>query len=320
MQCRNFREVVDSYLCDELSIDKNHEVLTHLENCSDCRRELAARRELRATLRTAATKAAESQLDPQFASRLHAQLRATALQGHDVRERRSPFAVSRGWLALAACLLVAFGLGMMVVRQRGLSPAGRSIASHDLNSTDANADSAASQAHPTDERVKVSWEELTTLSVGDHRNCAVKFNLPEKPLELEAAARKYHSAYVALGQKVKERVSESPDMEFIDAHWCVFQGKRFAHIELKQHGRLVSLLVTDFEAAGSATRSIQAGTRNDVQVIACSQNDGYQVSCFETARHAVFVISDLSETDNLNIARALAPVIYQHLSRAESIA
>jgi hypothetical protein len=35
-----------------------------------------------------------------------------------------------------------------------------------------------------------------------------------------------------------------------------------------------------------------------------------QVSCFETARHAVFIVSDLPEGDNLVLARALAPSVF----------
>jgi len=318
MQCRDFREVVDSYLCDELSVETNHEVLAHLEICADCRYELAARRELRATLRAAATKSAESQLDPDFAARLRARLRATVLP----EEVTASNAGQRRWLALAACLFVAFGI--IAVRQRSQAPSAQRVASQKVNSTNANLHPAQPQSRPTgaSATINIGMEELTTLSVGDHRNCAVKFNLPEKPLGLEEAARKYDPAYIDLAQTVKARVAESPaSVEFIEAHWCVFHGRRFAHLELKQHGRLVSLLVTDLDTAETtAPRAMQAGKKGEAQVIACSQIESYQVSCFETARHAVFVVSDLSEADNLNLARAFAPAVYHHLLRAEGVA
>jgi len=59
-------------------------------------------------------------------------------------------------------------------------------------------------------------------------------------------------------------------------------------------------------------------TNQQAQVIACSQLDGYQVSCFQTARHAVFVVSDLPEGDNLALARALAPSVFAHITASKA--
>ena len=81
MQCRDFREVADSYLSDELLVETNHDVITHLEACADCRRELAARRELRTILRASFAKAEELQMPHEFASRLHGKLHAAATSG-----------------------------------------------------------------------------------------------------------------------------------------------------------------------------------------------------------------------------------------------
>ncbi|NJM54427.1 MAG: hypothetical protein HC846_14250 [Blastocatellia bacterium] len=51
MNCRDFREIADSYLSDELAVETNHEVFQHLENCAKCRQELSSRREVREKLR-----------------------------------------------------------------------------------------------------------------------------------------------------------------------------------------------------------------------------------------------------------------------------
>jgi hypothetical protein len=53
------------------------------------------------------------------------------------------------------------------------------------------------------------------------------------------------------------------------------------------------------------------------QVFACSEFEGYQVACFRTARHAIFLVSDLAEGENLAVARLLAPSVYSHVSNAE---
>jgi len=53
--------------------------------------------------------------------------------------------------------------------------------------------------------------------------------------------------------------------------------------------------------------------------IACTQLDGYQISCFRTERHAVFIVSDLPEGENLELACALEPSVYAHITGIESV-
>jgi hypothetical protein len=159
--------------------------------------------------------------------------------------------------------------------------------------------------------------ELAKSAVGDHRDCAIHFRLAEKPIDLEVAGRKYDPVYIDLTRAVLSQGSIPPDAEFVEAHSCVFEGRRFAHIILRYHGHLVSFLVTDVGDSGEAERTTPP-TVAQPQVIACSQFDGYQVSCFQTARHAVFVVSDMPEADNLALTRALAPSVYAHISRTES--
>jgi len=52
--------------------------------------------------------------------------------------------------------------------------------------------------------------------------------------------------YINLTKAVFSQQGDAPlDAQFVEAHSCVFAGRRFAHIILKYHGRLVSFLVTD---------------------------------------------------------------------------
>src|SRR5258706_13999582 len=79
MHCREFREIADSYLGNELIVETNHEVISHLEHCAECRRELAARRGLRSQLREAFIKAPKNQMSEEFGQRLTAGLHEQAL-------------------------------------------------------------------------------------------------------------------------------------------------------------------------------------------------------------------------------------------------
>ena len=50
LDCQHVREVMDSYLSEELSVESNHGVLRHVAECRDCAAELKRRQRLRALL------------------------------------------------------------------------------------------------------------------------------------------------------------------------------------------------------------------------------------------------------------------------------
>ena len=323
MQCREFREIADSYLGDELIVETNHEVISHLEHCPECRRELAARRELRTRLRQAFIKAPANQLSPQFAEHLRTQLHDYAIGKSSAPMvspggRRSSVVLRRtSWLALAACLMLATGIGLVLVRERFSKS--KQPGSQEIVRTEATP-SHSPELNPGIP-VNLVKTGLAKSAVGDHRDCAIHFRLAEKPIDLEVAGRKYDPVYINLTKTVLSQQGDVPmGAEFVEAHSCVFEGRRFAHIILRYHSRLVSFLVTDIGGV-KEPKADTARTSVDQQqpyVIACSQFDGYQVSCFQTARHAVFVVSDMPEGDNLALARALAPSVYAYISRTES--
>ena len=80
MSCREFRELIDSYLSEELLVETNHEMLRHLEGCAACRAELDDRRRLRARLKSAFSGSPDLQMRPAFAATLAAQLRGSVSQ------------------------------------------------------------------------------------------------------------------------------------------------------------------------------------------------------------------------------------------------
>lgn len=48
--CRQMRELMDSYISGELTVESNHDVLRHIERCEACRSELARRERMSALL------------------------------------------------------------------------------------------------------------------------------------------------------------------------------------------------------------------------------------------------------------------------------
>jgi hypothetical protein len=310
MNCHEFRKIADSYLSNELLVESNHEVISHLEQCSNCRRELSARRELRSRLRDAFINSPANRLRSELVNELSVQLREVTLGKRSASAASRPSMIVRrtAWLALAACLLLAAVVGLVLLRQSMLAP--RQTIGHN----GPNHSPAVNPQIP----LSIVNTELAKSAVGDHRDCALDFRLKEKPIDLETAGRQFDPVYINLTKAIFSQEGRVPvDAEFVEAHSCVFEGRRFAHIVLKYQGRLVSFLVTDIsDKSDIATASTSPSS--EPQIIESSQIDGYQVSYFQTARHAVFIVSDLPEDKNLALTRALAPAVFTHISHSES--
>src|SRR5262245_20488749 len=116
MTCRDVREVADSFLCDELLTETNHDILRHLETCGPCRTEIDARRPLRRTLHDAFERAPDLLVRQEFIEQLRGDLREAA--AHDRRSWMS----SRRWFAIAACVVLAVGLTAAVLMTRSTPP------------------------------------------------------------------------------------------------------------------------------------------------------------------------------------------------------
>lgn len=317
MQCRDFREVADSYLSDELLVETNHDVISHLNTCADCRHELAARRDLRSILRASFTKAEELQMSDEFASRLKSELCVAASSGET-----SLNLSRRAWL-IAAGIVVAVIIGIIAVWQRQQAqPDSQMAGTRQPQNTSAVKPSVV-QPHQADIAVDANaiLGRMSELAAGDHRDCAIGHRLPDMPIPLEEAGRKYDRAYLDLTKAVMSHRDDFNEvMELVMAHACLFKGRWFAHIVVRHRGSLVSLLVTKLDGSEATAPGKDEPPKDpEGQVIACSTAEGYQIACFRTVRHAVFVVSDLGEGANLAFARRLAPSVYEHVTHAEQV-
>jgi hypothetical protein len=159
--------------------------------------------------------------------------------------------------------------------------------------------------------------EVAPFAAGDHRECALQ-GRPESWVALDEASRRFDPVYAGLADVVRRDrtiTKRASIADVVDGHSCVFQGRRFGHIMLKHAGRLVSVLVTNFSVTQKSTGLARlTGRDGSRRVAACSQNADFRVACFRAPHHAVFVVSDLGEQDNLAIARSVAPSLQQHLA------
>jgi predicted anti-sigma-YlaC factor YlaD len=111
MQCRDARELLDSFLAQELLVETNHELLRHLSGCPDCKADLDTRARLRSGLKQAFARAAELQVRPEFVDEVATRLRSSALKGRGAWQ---------AWplLAAAASLVLVVAAGAYLLRGR----------------------------------------------------------------------------------------------------------------------------------------------------------------------------------------------------------
>ena len=317
MRCHDFREIADSYLSDELLTETNHDIINHLESCGECRRELAARRQLRISLRASFAGADQLQIRDEFADNLRGQLRVLAL-----RETKRSAPRLAPWLPMVACLVLAFAFTLRMMRPQP-APQENTVVEGQagLKETGGSGPRSSPGSPDEDSVLRATMAEMSGAAAGDHRDCAISFRLLETPIPLEEAGLKYDRAYLNLSDVVSARLAQLSDMRVVESHSCVFNGRRFAHLVLRNRGRLISLLVTGLRHPGDSGKAAkQALSDREQAVMACSQSEGYQIACFETARHAIFVVSDMAEGENLAVARLLATSVYNHITLAEGSA
>ncbi|HEV3059773.1 MAG TPA: zf-HC2 domain-containing protein [Vicinamibacterales bacterium] len=209
MECRDVREMADSFLGEELLTETNHEILRHVDGCPVCRADLAARRALRGRVRQAFQAAGDLSPSPEFITQLRTKLQVTAPRGLARRGVRL-----QGWWALAATVLLAVAVGFAYRSRDWVTATGA----------------------------------LARAAVGDHRNCALQFRLAEKPISLEEAAQRYGASYRVLENlPANDVMTAAGTAHVLERHSCVYGGRRFAHIVFEYRGEHVSLLVTAVE-------------------------------------------------------------------------
>ena len=295
MDCQNFKELLDSYLCGELAVETNHAVLCHAERCCVCRGEMAARRRLRTSLRSVCSK--EKMSDRAMES-LRARIRSEAEAGAgDGKWRRGWFAsLFKIWLLTpaAVALLLGAALGLYHLR-RVESGDARLLTPEQI------------------EALELSGS-LMADSASSHRNCAAHFINAAGPAEIPDSLREYDPACARLDKVAAEGAG---GLSLRAAHVCEFGDRKFAHLVYTRGGGLVSLLVTvrDRRALKSGAPPPFSGMSLGPQRFTL---DHITLGAYQTLKRIVLVASDLSEDENAALTERLARPVVEHLRKAEA--
>lgn len=287
MNCKDFREVVDSYLSDELLTETNHEVLLHMENCLECRDEIEARRSIRNLLRSAVRNEGQYLIGEDFAKSLQMNLRQSIFEANRTGNFLSPNRNS--WIAIAAGLLIMFSIGFIFLNQT------QNSLIVEKKYTEPYLISDLPSAH------------IVNVALGDHEYCAInRGSSGDHKVSLVKASDGYSDEYNDMEKVVMPPLKKVlANYEFIESHFCKYKDVKFAHSTLRNRKSVVSILVTD-------SKGYEFFENKQIQKFSA---DKYRLACLDVQEKAIFVVSDLDEQKNFKATKALFNPMQKYFSK-----
>lgn len=283
--CKAALRSLDSYNRHGEPTQADREMLRHIEHCPDCAREFALRTRVSERLKEAVR---NEPADPYLAAKIR---RRIAGQGR------------RSWMwslrvAPVAVALLVF-IGATIAYQLG-----------HLRLT-----TASQNAYIASISGKVA--SILRVGLGDHVHCTVFRKFPKQPPSREQMLAGLGPENSPLLPVVQAGIPN--DYRVIMAHRCSYRGRKFVHLAMRGDSGLISLVI--------ARRGDSEAFRRDklAPVLAESGIPIYQghvqrfaIAGFESRDHLVYLVSDLSDHQNLAILASLAAPVRSFLSRLES--
>ncbi len=285
--CGKVRGYLESYISNELLVETNHEVLHHLENCTACAAELETLTRIRARLKTAVQ---NQTVPPELQVRIRERLRT--------QPARTVFTVewARWAVTAAAVLVLSVGAWFTV-------PGTRLPALSDRRAQDAFIQKVS-------ERVGA----VLRVGLGDHIHCTVFRKYEKNPPPLDQLAAGIGPKYSQLVLLVRAKVPGQ--YRIIMAHQCGYKGRRFIHVALQNGSNLMSLVIAT-KQDGESLNDLQESLRPSGIPVYQSAARKFEIAAFETDRYLAFIVSDLGDRKNLEVAAELAPAVHEFLSKQQ---
>lgn len=281
--CEKIRGYLEFYINNELLTETNHEVLTHLESCRDCAAVLANRLRVKRMLQGAMEREA-------VPAGLEARVQRSLRRGEVTRRQPQNW---RPWaLAFAATLTLVLG--------------GWSAIKWWTNQT------------VTPREVARVAQPAAFLQVGleDHTHCAVEAEYKDEVFTLEQMTEEMGPQYVGLVPRLEEGAPQQYTVTM--GHKCHIRGREFVHLILRHEEKYFSVIITrksgeQMPAAELATILGQTGIP-----LYAARLENWSVAGFESREHLAFIVSDLPQEENRQLAAILAPVVQNFLNEVRS--
>lgn len=277
-RCKKVADLLDAFLNNGLSPETSQRIGEHVDSCERCAGEARQRTELQRRVKKALGSKAANEA-------VKARLRAR-LQKED--SSRSFWSLSIP-LAAAAALLMGFF-----------------AAWNTLHRPQEPWQTSAKDQRTYIEALYTQVSSVVRVGLGDHAHCAHFRKFAESLPTMEEILSLLGSDYEELAPIVREETP--PDFKILLGHQCKYDGRQYVHFALGRDDELLSVIITRRREGESFERDelvpvLQAaGTP-----IYGARADAFEIAGFDTEHYLAFVISNLPQEENLQIAEALTP-------------
>ena len=289
--CERVHSEFDRYMDGQLPDETSDEVARHLETCSRCSGEIETRLRIKSTLKRAVLRTgAPAHLEAKIRSRI----RETPSRGNFFFSPAPAF-------GLAAAVAISFLAGWVVFYGEAQP--------WDL-------DAEAQEQYIDSLYARVA--HIMQVGLGDHLHCAYFRKFDKDPPPLVEMTQQIGPEYAELVPAIRDAV---PDQYRIFlAHQCTTRDRRFVHLALRGDGKLLSVVITRRRQGESFADEHLTPVLEGAGAppIYPSGVDEFQVAGFETRDYLAFVVSDLPQRKNTQLAATLAPNVHEFLSELES--
>ncbi|MEP7363591.1 MAG: hypothetical protein ABI972_10080 [Acidobacteriota bacterium] len=161
----------------------------------------------------------------------------------------------------------------------------------------------------------VSNHVASIMRVGlrDHLHCSYFRKFPKDEPKLEEIERKLPEPYRGMIPIVRKHVPA--DFQLMMTHQCGFHDRKFVHLALKRGSQLLSVVLAVKQDGESfkTEELIPALTEAGIPFYQ-SGVQHFQVAAFESDRHLIYIVSDLSQDENMRTMTAMAPELKHYLN------
>lgn len=279
-ECADVRELLDSYLSNELLVETNHRVIAHLSACPRCTEELVRRRQLREALREMLPPGPDA-----------GAVERRILAGLSRDTTRVPWLplLRFSWIA-AACVALAVPLGWWVRESWTGGSAGAGTSTGRL--------------------LPVAYRD----SIDNHVECALA-QPPTLRLDPDRLAVRFDTAYRGV---LKAVVESAAPYELADAHDCRHHASHFRHLILRGEGHTISVMAlrtSSLPPPPAGAKKLDTGGEPPMWQF----RDGpYDAATVESAGHLGVLVSDLGDGAHARLALRVLPSMARALEAVQT--
>ena len=164
-------------------------------------------------------------------------------------------------------------------------------------------------------------QEILRVGLVDHVHCAILSERWKRFVSFDEM--KANTGRSALGPEFIDLVPAvqaklGTDFKIVEGHRCTANQRRYIHLILTgSKDTILSLVITEkMNESFTQADAVAVMKASDIPIYRDRQGI-LEIAGFESDKYIAYVVSNLDQDSNLNVASVLAPSVYSHLHRLE---